>query len=84
MMAKVRTLTVVAVTAGAGRDVHKAIQIQDSDMDRPYHGLEARCGSDRGRPNSISANRLTDAEVTCAKCLRFALPIGNSRTFDMS
>ena len=78
-----RTLTTVAVTAGHGRDVHYGIQVRDSDRERPYSGLDARCGSDRGRNGSVQAMLVVDGPVTCGKCLRRTGEfLGRATTFD--
>lgn len=78
----VRTITTVAVTAGAGRDVHKGTEVKDADHERAYSGIEAKCGSDRGRRGSVRAMQIVDSSVTCSKCIARPEVVGSSYSFN--
>lgn len=81
MNKRTRTITTVAVTAGS--KTHKAWTVKDSDKERAFNPTSALCGSDIGRPGSRQADRQTDAEVTCAKCLKRTDEVGASWTIEM-
>lgn len=76
-----RVHLVVAVTAGAGRDVHMGGLVMDSDRDQPYSGIGALCGSDSGRRGSVRAMTVVDAPITCSKCLARREVVGDVATW---